>query len=153
MPDCPPDDIVVQDPPKGWRSLYLWNGGNGLPMLFVTGTDSTYFSLILLQLATTRCPELRSIARIHRPTPLSAGIAISRQITRVFWLKPFSPFLWQPFHHLATPLPPRFYSFVLFTSVSLRVCILFQRGPNWSSKGRDQLFWSAFSSKLSSWRR
>jgi hypothetical protein len=85
MPACPPDDIVVQDPPKGWRSLYLWNRGNGLPMLFVTGTDSTYFSLILLYAAGyDTLPELRSIAWIHRLTPLSAGIAISRQITRVF---------------------------------------------------------------------
>jgi hypothetical protein len=68
----PPDDIVVQDPPKDWRSLYLWNGGNGLPMLFVTGTDSTYFSLILLQLATTRCrncdPSRGFIGR-HRCQP------------------------------------------------------------------------------------
>ncbi len=42
----PPDDIVVLDLQKV-GGVYLWNGGNGLPMLLVTGTDSTYFSLIL----------------------------------------------------------------------------------------------------------
>jgi hypothetical protein len=70
-------------------------------------------------------PELRSIARIHRLTPLSAGIAISRQITRVFWLKPFSPFIWQPFHHLATPPPPPPLLFFCLIYFCLTSCVHF----------------------------